>query len=143
MFYDERLQEKRGEISPSCLPIPILVLCHQPFVQFPVIFRKGQPITLAHGLFVHQLHADAAFHAGHYGNNVRKPVKQPKVKEEPVAVSEVIEEVIENVPITEEISDTGIATEHMEVEEAPTRPDCTKKSFMQKFLDRLEKLMEE
>ena len=65
MFYDERLQEKRGEISPSCLPIPILVLCHQPFVQFPVIFRKGQPITLAHGLFVHLLHADAAFHASH------------------------------------------------------------------------------
>ncbi len=81
--------------------------------------------------------------ATYYGNNVRKPVKQPKVKEEPVAVSEVIEEVIENVPITEEISDTGITTEHMEVEEAPTRPDCTKKSFMQKFLDRLEKLMEE
>jgi cell division protein FtsZ len=81
--------------------------------------------------------------ATYYGNNVRKPVKQPKVKEEPVVVSEVIEEVIENVPITEEISDTGITTEHMEVEEAPTRPDCTKKSFMQKFLDRLEKLMEE
>jgi cell division protein FtsZ len=81
--------------------------------------------------------------ATYYGNNVRKPVKQPKVKEKSVAVSEVIEEVIENVPITEEISDTGIATEHMEVEEAPTRPDCTKKSFMQKFLDRLEKLMEE
>ena len=137
------MQEKGEEISPSSLPILILVLSHQPFVQLRVIFRKGQPITLAHGLFVHQLHAEAAFHAGHYGNNVRKPVKQPKVKEEPVAVSEVIEEVIENVPITEEISDTGIATEHMEVEEAPTRPDCTKKSFMQKFLDRLEKLMEE
>ena len=133
MFYDERLQEKRGEISPSCLPIPILVLCHQPFVQFPVIFRKGQPITLAHGLFVHLLHAETTFHAGHYGNNVRKPVKQPKVKEEPVAVSEVIEEVIENVPITEEISDTGIAIEHVEVEEAPTAPTARRKALCRSF----------
>lgn len=76
----------------------------------------------------------------YYGKNMHKSVKQSEVKEESTVVSEVVEEVL----ITEKVIDTSVATDHVEVKsDTPTRPEYTKKSFVQKFLDKLDKIMEE
>jgi cell division protein FtsZ len=76
----------------------------------------------------------------YYGKNMHKSVKQSEVKEESTVVSEVVEEVL----ITEKVIDTSVATDHVEVKsDTTTCPDCTKKSFMQKFMDKLNMIMEE
>jgi cell division protein FtsZ len=76
----------------------------------------------------------------YYGKNMHKSVKQSEVKEESTVVSEVVEEVL----ITGKVIDTSVATDHVEVKsDTTTCTDCTKKSFMQKFMDKLNMIMEE
>ena len=77
--------------------------------------------------------------ATYYGENAyRRDRRQSEVKKEPE-----VEEVV-NVPVTEEVSDTETAPAYMEEEtEAPTRPEPAKKSFVQKFLDKLDELMDD
>ena len=77
--------------------------------------------------------------ATYYGENAyRRDRRQSEVKKEPE-----VEEVV-NVPVTEEVSDTETAPAYMEEEsDAPTRPESAKKSFVQTFLDKLDKLMDD
>lgn len=77
--------------------------------------------------------------ATYYGENAyRRDRRQSEVKKEPE-----VEEVV-NVTVTEEVLDTETAPAYLEEEsDAPTRPEPAKKSFVQTFLDKLDKIMDE
>jgi cell division protein FtsZ len=102
-------------------------------------FEKGDPSeTNKYNEDKDRLLKDALV-AAYYGENAyRRDCKQSKVKSEPI-----LEEVV-NVPVTEEDSETATSTKHLEVDmNVSTRPEPAKKSFVQTFLDKLDKLMDD
>ena len=102
-------------------------------------FEKGDPSeTNKYNEDKDRLLKDALV-ATYYGENAyRRDCKQSKVKSEPI-----LEEVV-NVPVTEEDSKPATSTKHLEVDmNVSTRPEPAKKSFVQTFLDKLDKLMDD
>ena len=82
-----------------------------------------------------------ALYAAYYGDRIHRKNKQD-VKEESV-----VQEVMEESPIAIDAQDSETSVEIPEVvqdrEESPALLGNTKKSFVQKFLDKLDRLMEE
>ena len=83
-----------------------------------------------------------ALYAAYYGNRDYRKNKK-NVKEEPV-----VQEVVEESPLAKDAQEPETSVEMPEVvqeerEESPALSGNTKKSFVQKFLDKLDRLMEE
>lgn len=82
-----------------------------------------------------------ALYAAYYGDRIHRKNKQD-VNEESV-----VQEVVEETPVAIDAQDSETSVEIPEVvqerEESPALSGNTKKSFVQKFLDKLDRLMEE
>ena len=83
-----------------------------------------------------------ALYAAYYGDRIHRKYKS-EVKEEIV-----VQEVVEESPLSKDVQEPETSVEMPEVvqeerEESPALSGNTKKSFVQKFLDKLDRLMEE
>ena len=83
-----------------------------------------------------------ALYAAYYGDRIHRKNKS-EVKEEIV-----VQEVVEESPLAKDVQEPETSVEMPEVvqeerEESPALSENSKKSFVQKFLDKLDRLMEE
>ena len=105
-------------------------------------FEKGEKIENSPQKEDKDRQLKDALYAAYYGNRDYRKNKK-NVKEEPV-----VQEVVEEIPVAIDAQDSEASVEMPEVVqeervESPALSGNTKKSFVQKFLDKLDRLMEE